>query len=259
MELVYLSNGQACYLKEQIGNKYVVTKIFEYEDQEYGWQEIEDTNDILVDAVFKNKPIQKIDDEIKTLQAKKKEELNNISVLEKQKKTLEYEIDKITKTQITNGKFIVNRTELLNATTLALFVKDRIMPITLTNTEKSFRGLKLSLTIELSSGIERSWGYNLYYENIYEGGDYLCEKYGILINPTQDEIDATIRKRILEFKFSDYWLKTVDDKYLTPDLIIQKTAIIRSEKEKKRDDLEKLLKETQEKLSSLYGNSQCDC
>lgn len=251
MELVYLSNGQACYLKEQIGNKYVVNKIFEYEDEETGWQEIEDTNDILVDVVFKNKPIQKIDDEIKALQEKKKEELNKISELERQKRTLEYEILKITRTQISNEKFIVNKTELLNATTLALFVKDQIMPITLTNTEKSFRGLRLAFTIELSNGQERSWGYKLYFEDRYTSGDYLCEKYGILINPTEEEIDATIRKRVLEFKFSDYWIKTTDDKYLTPDLIIRKTDLIRTEKEKKREDLEKLLKETQEKLSKL--------
>lgn len=34
-ELVYLINGQACYLKEKIGEKYIVNKVFESE-QYYG-------------------------------------------------------------------------------------------------------------------------------------------------------------------------------------------------------------------------------
>lgn len=224
MNIVYLSNGQACYLKEKIGNKFIVNKVFEYEDEDYGLQEVKDTNDIVVDAVFDKPPVEKIDAEIKELQIKKNQTISEISELESKKRTIENEVAKITKTQISNSKFIINRTDILNAKTLALFVKDRPNPIQMSSNDKSFRGLKLSLNIEISTGIERSWGYQLYFD--YSGsGDYLCEKYGILINPTQEEIDSTIRKRILEFKFSDYWIKGVDDKYLTPELIEQKKSV----------------------------------
>lgn len=254
MELVYLSNGQACYLKEKIGRKYVVNRIFEYEDEEHGWQEIQDTtNDILVDMVFKSKskPIEKIATEIKELLAKKQKELTSISELRKQKDQLKYEIEQITKTQISQNKFIVNRTELLNAKTLVLFIKDRIMPITLMDKDRSFRGLTLTLNIELSTGTERSWGYKLYYDSSYSSGDYLCEKYGILINPTEEEVENTIKKRLLEFKFSDYWIQKTDDKYLTPELITHKNGLIQSGNIIEREKLEKILKETQEKLSKL--------
>lgn len=251
MELVYLSNGQACYLKETIGNKFIVNKIFEYEDEENGLQEIEDGNDNVVDKIFHSKPIEKIASELKELQSKKQEYLNAISELESKKRTLKYEVEQITKTQISNSKFILNRTELLNAATLALFVKDRIMPITLNNKERSFRGLKLSLSIEISTGTERRWGYKLYDDYAGTSGDYLCEKYGILINPTEEEIDTTIRKRLLEFKFSDYCLKSVDDKYLTAELLSTKNAFIKNEKIKEKENLEKELLKITEKLSKL--------
>lgn len=45
MEIVYLSNGQECYLKEKIGKKFIVNKIFSYQDEEMGgWMDIQDEN-----------------------------------------------------------------------------------------------------------------------------------------------------------------------------------------------------------------------
>lgn len=256
MELVFLSNGQACYLKEKIGSKYIVNKVFEYEDEENGWQEIQDANDIVVDAVFNKPPIEKIDAEIKELQLKKNETLSEISELESKKRTVKNEVDQITKTQISNSKFIINRSDLLNAKSLALFVKDRPMPKIMDSSNKSFRGLKVSLTVEISTGIERSWGYQLYYD--YDGSsDYLCEKYGILINPTQEEIDATIVKRLNEFEFSDYWMKNVPDNYLSEAQKKNKTEYFESEKAKEVEKLKKQLQETEEKLSKLQGANTC--
>lgn len=250
MRLVFLSNGQACYLKEKIGSKYIVNKVFEYEDEEYGWQAIRDANDIVVDAVFSKPPIEKIDAEIKELQLKKKQTLSEISELESKKQTVKNEVDQLTKTQISNSKFVINRSDLINAKTLALFVKDRPLPKLMERSNKSFRGLKVKLEIEISTGLEKSWGYNLYYD--YDGcSDYLCEKYGILINPTQEEIDAVIIKRLSEFKFSDYWMKSVDDKYLTTEQVKQKNEYLESEKVKEKEKLEKQILEMQEKLSKL--------
>ena len=256
MELVFLSNGQACYLKEKIGSKYIVNKVFEYEDEENGWQEIQDTNDIVVDVVFNKPPIEKIDAEIKELLLKKKQTLSEISELESKKRTVKNEVEQITKTQISNSKFIINRSDLLNAKSLALFVKDRPMPKMMDSSNKSFRGLKVSLTVEISTGVERSWGYQLYYD--YDGSsDYLCEKYGILINPTQEEIDTTIVKRLSEFEFSDYWMKNVPDNYLSEAQKKKKTEYLESEKTKEVEKLKKQLQETEEKLSKLQGANTC--
>ncbi len=254
MELAFLSNGQACYLKEKIGAKYIVNKVFQYQDEENGWCEVQDQNDIVVDAIFVKPPVEKIDAEIKDLQLKKKQVAAEISELESKKRTIKNEVEQIAKTQISNSKFIINRSELINATTLALFAKDRVMPIVLTNKEKSFRGIKVLLEIELSDGKERAWGYKLQFDYGNLMGEFLCEKYGILVNPTQEEIDATIVKRLAEFKFSDYWMQKVDDKYLTTELRKRKNDYLEAEKTKEKERLEKQILETQEKLLVLQGS-----
>jgi hypothetical protein len=251
METVYLPNGQACYLKEKIGNKYVVNKIFEDQD-EYGYPvEIEDNSDILVDIVFNNKPIEKIASEIKELQEKREQEIILLKELENKSRALQHEIDKATKTQIANNKLIINRTELINAKTLALFEKDRINPFLLNSSDKSFYGLKLSLEITISNGEERGWGYKLYNDYNRGGGDFLCPKYGILINPTEEEIIETARRRAQELDFSDWVIKSTDDKYLTIAQIEKKKDFIDKDKIKEKETLERALKDMQEKLLKL--------
>lgn len=248
MELVFLPNGQACYLKEKIGNRFIVNKIFDFQDHDLGWNEIVDSNDMIVDSIFTTPPVERISSEIKELQLLKEQTLSEISELETKKRLVKNEVEQITKTQITNSKFIINRTDLLNAKTLALFVRDKPMPIVMDSSNKSFRGLKVNLNIEISSGLERSWGYQLYYD-YSSSGDYLCETYGILINPTQEEIDTIITKRLNEFEFSNHYLKSVDDKYLNPKLVKLKYELIETDRLQTIERLEKELQKTQEQLS----------
>lgn len=250
MKTIYLPNGQECYLKEQIGEKYVVNKILTFEAEE-GYFDVVDNTDIIVDKVYYTQPIAKISKEIKELESRKKEKLNTIIELEKQVSQLTREKEHIEKTQISNNKFILNRSELINAKTLALFPQNSILPIIKENENSRFRGITLNIEIRLCEGKERSWGHRLYFNEGYSGGDFLCPKYGILINPTQEEIDETIRKRLLEFEFSDYQLKGVDDKYLTPELLSKKNEYIASDKVKEREKLKKQLLETKEKLKKL--------
>lgn len=251
MESGYLPNGQACYIKEKIGEKFVINKVYEHDDEEYGWQEIIDQNDVLVDVVLKTKPIEKISQDIKDLNLEKEEAQKQINELNRQKRELNSEIQRITSTKINNEKLIVNRSELLKAQKLVLFIKDRIMPITMNNSDKNFRGLRLSLTIDILTGKERSWGAELYFDYGHNSSNYLCEKYGILIDPTDEEVEQTIKKRVLELEFSDYWVKATDDKYLSKELIQRKKEIIKKETLVEKEKLTKLLQETKEKLSNL--------
>lgn len=251
MELVFLSNGQACYLKEKIGSKFIVNKIFEYEDGENGWQEISDDNDIVVDNVFNKPPIEKVDSEIKEL-SKVKISLNNeISELQSKKRTIEYGINQITKTQVNNQKFIINKTELINAKVIVLFPKGQVMPYTMDNADKSFRGLKISMEIKISEREERSWGYKLYYDRGNDYGTFLCEKYGILIDPTEDQIEQTIFKRLSEIEFDDNQIAKCDDKYLTEKQREIKNNFLSEKSKKDKAYLEKQIEEATKKLSQL--------
>lgn len=251
MELVYLSNGQACYLKETIGSRFIVNKVFEWDDED-GTQESIDSDDIVVDAVFKNPPTEKLDNKIKELIKAKDCLVEEISNLYKERTTIESELNKLKRMQVDKEKFIIDRSELINAKTLVLFKQRNIMPTILTS-EKNIRGIKLSLNIELIKGEERRWGYELYYDD-WSTGDYLCEKYGFLINPTQEQIDEVIIKRLAEIEFSDSALSYVDDKYLSPNLLIRKNNYLKAKQENDKERLEKEIRITQEKLDNLNAS-----
>jgi hypothetical protein len=109
MELIYLTNGQACYLKEKIGEKFIVNKVFEHE-QYYGdnseMVEFIDENDIVVDIIFKSPPVPKFSNEVAELIKKKDELQNDILLLTSEKSKLSNEVAKLTTTKITNNKFI---------------------------------------------------------------------------------------------------------------------------------------------------------
>lgn len=254
MELVYLTNGQACYLKEKIGEKYIVNKIFEHE-QFYGddseMVEYVDENDIVVDVIFKAPPIPKFSNEVAELIKKKDELQNDVRLLTSEKSKLSNEVAKLNTTKITKNKFILNKTELINANTLALFAKDSIMPKVFDSKDKRFAGLKVSMETTVGSNEERYWGYKLYFDEGYSSGDFLCPKYGILINPTENEIEETIKKRLLEFKFDDYKIARIDDKYLTSSQIKIKNTYLANERLKEKEKLDKQLVAIQEKLKKF--------
>lgn len=258
MELVYLTNGQACYLKEKIGEKFIVNKVFEHE-QYYGddseMVEFIDENDIVVDVIFKAPPAPKFSNEVAELIKKKDELQNDVRLLTSEKLKLSNEVAKLNTTKITKNKFILNKTELINAKTIALFSKDGVMPKVMDSENKNFRGLKVSMETTISSNEERYWGYKLYFDEGYSSGDFLCPKYGILINPTENEIEETIKKRLLEFKFDDYKIARIDDKYLTQSQIEIKNTYLANEKLKEKEKLDKQLVEIQEKLKKFDNPS----
>lgn len=254
MELVYLTNGQICYLKEKIGEKFIVNRVLEHEPyygENFEMKEFIDENDIVVDVIFKTPPVPKFSNEVAELIKKKDELQNDIQSLMFEKSKLSDEVAKLNTTKITKDKFILNKTELINANTLALFARDSIMPKVFDRKDKRFAGLKVAMETTITSNEERYWGYKLYFDEGYSSGDFLCPKYGILINPTENEIKETIKKRLLEFKFDDYKIARIDDEYLTQSQIDIKNTYLANEKLKEREKLDKQLVEIQEKLKRL--------
>lgn len=258
MELVYLTNGQACYLKEKIGEKFIVNKVFEHE-QFYGddseMVEFIDENDIVVDVIFKAPPIPKFSSEVAELIKEKDELQQDVRLLKSERSKLSNEVAKLTTTKTTKNKFILNKTELINAKMLALFPKDSIMPKVFDSKDKRFAGLKVSMETTVGSNEERYWGYKLYFDEGYSSGDFLCPKYGILINPTEEQIEETIKKRLSEFKFDEYKIARVDDKYLTQSQIEIKNTYLSNEKLKEERKLNEQLVEIQEKLKKFNAVS----
>ena len=243
----YLSNGQSCYVQEQIGSKYIVRKIFEV-DGDYGIEEVEG-DEVVVDKVFDKPPVEKIDAEIKELQKIKSDTLSEISELENRKRTLKREVDQITQTQISEQKFIVNRNDLLKAKSIVLFPKDSIMPMhrDVSNIYRS--EYKIYLQVSVGDGEVQSWGYKI--EAGREGiSHWLCPKNGLLIDPTQEEVDAVIMERAKSGTFPDYVIKNTPDNYLTSEQLERKTNMLAMDKENEKRRLNDELNKITEKLKN---------
>lgn len=254
MKTVYLKNGQQAYLKEQIGDRFIVNRINYYIDYDSLGNEREceiEQDDEIVNEVFDSPPTQKIDSEIKELESKKKIIEEEIKTLNNNKSKLNFEVSQILKTKVDSEKFIINRSDILNAKTLALFPKNKIMPIIRDSENKSMRGLRVALDISISDGKERSWGYKLYYDYNDNYSEYLCEKHGILINPTQQEIDNVIFKRLSKIEFSDYQIASIDDKYLSEKLLERKSIYLATEREKQKNSKEIEIEKLKRELEKL--------
>jgi len=253
MKTVYLKNGQQANLIEQIGERFVIQRIMSYENYDYEGNaypcEVEGADEV-VNEIFDNPPKDKIDSKILELEEKKKNVEAEILELQADKRKLSLEISQLGTTKINSEKFIVNRTDILNAKTLALFPKNKILPIIHDKEKRSFRGLKVTLSVEISTGKQNAWGYQLY-EDWDSSSDYLCEKYGILINPTQEEIDEVIVKRLSEFEFDSRQISYVDDKYLSDKHLGIKKAYLENEKAKKIADNKSQIANLKKQLEKL--------
>ncbi len=134
---------------------------------------------------------------------------------------------------------------------MALFPKNMVMPYIRKSEDKSMRGLKVISEISIADGSERSWGYKLYYDYNDSYGEYLCEKYGILIDPTQEEIDAVIVKRLSELKFSEHQIACVEDRYLSEKLLSEKNAYLEEKKAKDKASKEAQIEKLKQELLKL--------
>jgi len=254
MKTVYLKNGQQANLVEQIGNRFVVQRIMTYEnyDNEYGSHDVEiEGDEEVVNEIFENPPKQKIDSEITELESKKKTIQEEIQTLKNDKSKLTLEVNSIQRTQIDSERFIINRSDIMKAKEIVLFPKDRVMPIVRSSEDKSMRGLKVSFEIAISDGKERAWGYKLYHEYNDHYSQFLCEKYGILVDPTQEQIDETIVKRLTYLKFDDRQIAYTDDKYLTSEQIKTKETYLATEKQKSIESNKKQIADLKEKIDRL--------
>lgn len=244
MKTVYLKNGQQANLIEKIGERFVIQRIMTYENYDYEGNsypcEVESDEEV-VSEIFDNPPKQKIDSEILELESKKKTIAEEIKTLQNDRSKLTLEINSIQRTKIDNEKFIINRSELLKAKEVAYFTEKGIIPVV---KDKNLRGIKISLTISISDGEERAWGYKIYDSESDSYGDYLDKKYGVIINPTSEQLDEIIIKRLSENRFEDRQISYVDDKYLSEKQIEIKKTYLDNQKQteltRKRNEIEKL-------------------
>ena len=251
MKQVYLADGQCVRLHAEVGGQFLVSPIYIYES-DGGDIETESENIISVKQIFDKPPREVYDKQVKDLVDKAAALNVEVMDLVKKKNEEKNELEKISKTVIDIDKFMINKNDLLKAKNIVLFPEGRIMPLMMTSKDNHYRGIKISFSFSLI-GVEgeRAWGYQLNYDYSDGYGHNLCKKYGILIDPSSEEIESTIRKRLKEFEFSESEISSVHEMYLSPDQVNIKNNFLRKNAAVQRANLEKQLEAIKSQIDKL--------
>jgi hypothetical protein len=218
----YLQDGREVYVKEIIPGAVkravinYVNVLYHYNDDP---EEILDDEDVLVDvdSLLEKPPTGKYHDEIESAKKRITEHRETSNKLSIEVMKLRQELKHLQQTQIDESNFVINLSNLRKANRIVFFEKNRAIPGRVLDGEKWYRGVKISVEIDITYGkpVQRAWGYKMWKEEgQYSSGNYLCEKYGFLCDPTDEEVDAVTVKRLDEFKFDDYQVANVPDEIL---------------------------------------------
>ncbi len=252
MRTIYLKNGTAAILhKELPDGEYLIEPIYQYDTQE-GEYESGNGQKEVVKEIFDRAPVELIDAEYKAACEMRNNVENDLQELTSQKFKLQREIEQTQKTIVNNEKFIINKTELRNAKRLALFPKDDVMPMLL---EKDMWELKISFEMKIRENGERAWGYQIYHDRGYGGSSFLDTEYGILIDPTDEQIDDHIRLRLAKNTFSDREIDRTHDKYLSDEQIEGKRQRKAQQVATEIARQEKVIAMAQDALKELKGEN----
>lgn len=149
------------------------------------------------------------------------------------------------RTKVDRSNFIIDRTEILNAKRLVIFRDHQIMPLILKkNDTNDFDDLTILITMRAEKGIvEQKVIFNS--NDPFSSWNQSFDDHGLLIDPTDEEIDEIIRLRLDSgMEFGDYDIMTCPDKYLPPALLEWKRQLVAK-------DVEKGIKRTEEEIERL--------
>jgi len=236
----YLPDGKAVVLKEKLPNgKYIVNEVFDCVDMDTGdgYHDISD-KDVVVEKILEEQPTAHFEKEISDLLSTKVQLEAVIKRLHDERYSLRAEVNDLTKKKIAKDKLIIDRSEIINAKEIVIFLDRKPMPLKMPVDNRAY-GLKLSIYIDICSGEETAWGATLYYDSGFNSGDRICKKYGYLIDPTEDEIERITKERIQTLEFDLYYLDSVPEKYLSDDQIKEIHEYRKAAAVKKLADLNK--------------------
>jgi hypothetical protein len=265
IKTVYLKDGTKAALVAQTDKGYVVDPIEVYrnymsEDEES--EEYEETSGKvkLVDAVYAVAPKDVIEEEYKQILQKVEEQEKLLIEKRSELSKAKHELSQIERQKTDLSKMIINRTEIVNAKRLIVWIKGRIAP-RIMDVKSS---LKLTVSYSISryagAGEEKCWAYSAWSD--YDGdkawstySEYFDPTYGIKADLTDEEIlEITHNRQMNDIKEFDNWeIERCDEKWLTHQNIERKRSIIEKSNETAIRNAEQELITLQEKINKLKG------
>lgn len=253
MDIVYLKDGSQAKLIAKTDNVYIVDRLMVYEEEGETYTEPSGRVEI-VDKVYNNEPVEKINEEFKLIASKVEEHEKVLREKRSELSSLEYKI-KNTKTDL--SRYIVNREELRLAKRLVVFEKDSIEPKIL----DGLRSRKFTVSYEISqyAGEEKCWSYKLYSDDRdgrYSSSQYFDAEYGIMVDLTDEQIkEKTLERQIKRGikGFNSYSICATSDEWLTPEFIAEKKRQKEADQKKALEKAEKCLKDAQADYDLITG------
>jgi hypothetical protein len=265
---MYLENGTEVKVIEKISDTHALVKVTITErDFEGNWEEFY-SDEVVYKRVYKTPPTVKVKENIAALLLKEKELLSTTSTLQdsirKQSIELSNMNQKLVKihNQTTDvNKMIYNRSQFKNTKRIVVWSDKVILPIIMEGEKlsKALHGFKIAIEYNIFNGEERVWTSKLYHkDSSWTSSTYFDQQYGIEFETTDEELEVKIKERVAFYPidhFGEYQIKDADPKYLTPELIEKKLTLMAIQKNKDKDNLERSIREAQEKLDNLLKQS----
>lgn len=257
MNIVYLKNGERVILHQKLSeNGYVIEKLYIYNYQDGEPYEEPSGEKIFVDKVYIYAPIESIDKKYNEKYQKYLDLNKSVQSLNEELQSLKNEVYKIKNEKTNLSKLIFNKSQLKTAKTIHYFISGKIMPVLMTDYAK--QGMKMSLEVSVYSDSVRSWSYKLYTnDNGWGSSDKVDDEYGFFFDLSDEEIERITIERVKTFKSNSFYggyLKSIDNKYLTKELIEFKEKFIIDEKEKQIADCRKIIELKTTELNLLLEN-----
>ena len=252
---VYLRSGQVAELIQTIDEKnFLVAPMVNY----YGYdgEEFEELGErIVVEEIFKKPPTEIFNKECQDIKngitTTKKKLSGLLSQCADAQKVLQEAQNQ--KTDIEN--MIYNRSELKSAKRITVFIKKEVSPKNIENSATlKNEGIKLSTTVTIFDGEEKSWVYKLYSDGAGDYGYAVDPEYGLIIDATDEEIEKITTERAAKKPtdyFRAYTLARTPEKYLSFPLLKIKLDYLKEEKRKNIENLTKKIKDNQKELKLL--------
>lgn len=259
MEIVFLEDGRQANLIAKTDKGYVVDPISKYEDYE-GEEEYEEPSGkvLQVAKVFKVAPVDIINEEYKAIIQKVEEQEKILSEKRQELSKAKHELSQIEKQKTDLAKMIINRTELVSAKRLIVWIKGRIAP-RIMDVKNSLK-LTISYTVSRYQAEEKCWAYGTWSD--YDGdkawstyGEYFDPEYGIKADLTDEEVLQITHERQTKNEYDSYELRRTDSKWLTQENIEKRAEYVEQENKYLLKEAEKNLFEAREKYNRLTNKT----
>ena len=249
----YTKSGFQVLVEAEIGNRIFARALTVFTDDEYG-HEFEDYGSLeeyKKEELFDAPPVEILNLEIDEINKQIISKRNELKSIDHEVRMKKLELEQAQKTQISNEKFIINRTELLKANTITMFPSGSIAPITKDKNDKSFYGLKLSMEIKIQDGEANMWGYKLYHDYGDSYSYHLDKKHGVFVDITEEQAIKISKQRQEEVSFNDSQISRTPDKWLNDKNLAKKRLIVQKEEEEKKSKLKEDIEKKQIELEKL--------